>query len=102
MRLIQRNYHCGLGEIDLIMEHDDTLVFVEVRYRYQDRYGSAEESITPTKRRKLIATARHFLLYHPDFHACPCRFDVVCMGPGADPTTIRGSLRWLPDAFQAD
>ncbi|GMR07909.1 MAG: YraN family protein [Gammaproteobacteria bacterium] len=101
MRLIQRNYHCRLGEIDLIMEHQNTLVFVEVRYRHRHCYGSAEESITPTKRRKLIATARHYLLNHPDFRAWPGRFDVVCMGPGTDPAIIRDSLRWLPNAFQA-
>ena len=45
LSLVERNYHCRYGEIDLIMHDDDTLVFVEVRYRNSNKFGDAAESI---------------------------------------------------------
>ena len=83
LRLVQRNFKTpgrGGGEIDLIMrEPDGTLVFVEVRQRASDRQGGAAGSITPAKQRRIVLTARHFLLRlsaEP-----PCRFDVVLLRP---------------------
>ena len=94
LSVIQRNYRCPPGEIDLIMNDGDTLVFVEVRYRQSDRFGSAAESVTPTKRARLEAAALHFLAKHAINR--PCRFDVVALSG----TPAR--MAWHRDAFQTD
>jgi putative endonuclease len=96
LRHVASNYACKQGEIDLVMEHRDTLVFVEVRYRGNSRHGSGAESITRHKQQKLIRTAEHFLQQHPAQANRPCRFDVVSIG-GRDETP-----HWLQDAFSAD
>src|SRR3990172_1533488 len=61
LTLLQRNYRCVRGEIDLIMGEGASLVFVEVRYRHKPWFGSGAESVTRHKRAKLIATASHYL-----------------------------------------
>ena len=78
LRLVTRNYSCRAGEIDLIMKDGAQLVFVEVRYRTRLDFGSALESVTPAKQRKLIATAQYYLQRSGITPAC--RFDVVGMG----------------------
>ncbi|MDR1311215.1 MAG: YraN family protein [Burkholderiaceae bacterium] len=77
LRFLQRNYRCRLGEIDLIMQESNVLVFVEVRKRRPGTYGSAAESITRGKQQKLVRTALHFL--QNVNRECPCRFDVVAL-----------------------
>ena len=93
LRLIERNFHSRRGEIDLIMQQDTTLVFIEVRLRANDRYGSAAESITPQKQRRIIAAAQHYLQNNPSSLAC--RFDAVAISGKTDP-----SINWIPNAFQ--
>lgn len=89
--LVQRNYRCKSGEIDLIMTHNEYLVFVEVRYRQQSNFGSAVESVTQSKQRKLISAAQHFLL--TSGRDQPCRFDIIGIDSGTQ-------ITWLKDAFQ--
>ena len=93
LRCVARNYRCRYGEIDLICHDGPVLVMVEVRYRRDTRYGSAEESITRAKQARLIAAARHYLLTQRI--DAPVRFDVV---------TLRGdeTLNWIRDAFRAE
>ena len=93
------NFKCG--ELDLVMrDHDrlgDVLVFVEVRYRADDRHGGGAASVDGWKRRKLMQAAQLFLLRN----RCPeaaCRFDVV--EASGDPG--RPALHWIRDAFRAD
>ena len=93
--LIARNYHCRLGEIDLIMRDRDTLAFVEVRYRSPSGYATAAESIGPRKQRRIIQAARHFLATNPRWSAHRCRFDVVAIDGGFSP-----QIEWMKDAFQ--
>ncbi|MCC7547218.1 MAG: YraN family protein [Burkholderiales bacterium] len=90
LQLRARNYRCRLGEIDLILEHGDTIVFVEVRQRRSLAYGGAAESIDARKRSRLVATARHFLAGR----RCtpPCRFDAILVGPGGEVQWIRGAF----------
>lgn len=90
LRLRERNYRCRLGEIDLILQHGDTLVFVEVRQRRSLAYGGAGASIDARKRARLLATARHYLIGHSPMP--PCRFDAVLLGPGEQ-------VEWIRDAF---
>ena len=96
LRLVARNYRTpgrGGGEIDLIMrESDGTLVFVEVRRRASLSHGGAAASVGPTKRRRIVFAARHYLLQLAA--PPPCRFDLVVLEPGGP--------QWLKAAFDAD
>ena len=60
-RILARNWRCPVGELDLVMADDQTLVFVEVRTRSGSRFGPAEESITPAKQMRLIELAQTYL-----------------------------------------
>ena len=90
LKLVERNYHCRYGEIDLIMQDDDTLVFVEVRYRGSNKFGDAAESVDANKRRKLIFAANHYL-QKTKFEQTT-RFDVIALAPDQSP-------RWICNAF---
>lgn len=95
LKLITRNYHCRHGEIDLIMDDANTLVFVEVRYRKNNHFGSALESISPSKQRKIILTAKHYLAHHPKERAI--RFDAIALSP----TASKLEIQWVKSAFEA-
>ena len=92
--LRERNYKCRRGEIDLIMQAGNQLVFVEVRYRKNPRYGSAAESVTADKQARIIRAANHYLQRLPGERAC--RFDVVAISGN-----LGNQIDWIPDAFQA-
>lgn len=77
LKLVTRNFTCSAGEIDLIMRDGQTFIFVEVRHRTSDRFGSAIESITAAKRRKLLRAAQAYLQSRVKGAEPPCRFDVV-------------------------
>lgn len=77
LRLIESNYHCRLGEIDLIMRDTDTLVFVEVRYRSRNHFISPVTSVDARKQRKLVRTAAVYLQHRGLTDQVPCRFDVL-------------------------
>lgn len=97
LKLRQRNYRCRQGEIDLVMDHGQQLVFVEVRYRRSTRFGSGAESVNPRKQHKLVLAAQHFLQAHPKLNNKPARFDVVSMQLAGQTAKID----WIQDAFQA-
>jgi putative endonuclease len=59
--IVQRNWRCPLGELDIVAEAGGTLIFVEVRTRRSRRFGLAEESITPTKQSRLVELAQTYL-----------------------------------------
>ena len=87
--LVEANFRCTGGEIDLVMRDGDTLVFVEVRQRADVEHGGAAASITPAKIRRLVRAAEFYLLRFPV--TPPCRFDVVA---------IDGSrIEWLQDVI---
>jgi putative endonuclease len=77
-----RNWRCPVGEIDLVTEKDDRLIFVEVRTRRGDRLGTPEESITPAKCVKLIAAAQTYLAEHEQTDR-DWRIDVVAIEIGS-------------------
>jgi putative endonuclease len=88
--LIERNWRCRLGEIDLIAEDRGMLVFAEVRMRTGPGFGGAGESVTAAKRSRLLAAARLYLSRRPE---ALCRFDVFLV----DGVTAR--VQWIRDAF---
>lgn len=90
--LVCQNFYCRFGEIDLIMSDQDTLVFIEVRYRKNQDYGGATASVTYQKQQKLIKTAKHYL---SQLNSEPyCRFDVVAISEKTS------TPQWIQDAFQ--
>jgi putative endonuclease len=97
LTLVETNYRCRRGEIDLIMQDKDSLVFVEVRFRTHKNYGSGAESVDWRKQRKLGACAAHYLQHYPRRSRQPCRFDVVSIALESD----RHIYEWIKDAFYA-
>src|SRR5690242_2161853 len=77
LTLIERNYKCFSGEIDLIMQDKEHVVFVEVRVRHRTDFGSALDSVTPSKMQKLIRTATYYLQKKKWLYTRNSRFDVV-------------------------
>lgn len=94
LRLLQSNYRCRYGEIDLILKDRETLVFVEVRMRARSDFGGAAASIDSHKQRKLILAAQHYIASISPLP--PCRFDAVLLSAPDDSQGIE----WLKNAFQ--
>jgi len=95
LRLATRNYRSPFGEIDLVMQERDTLVFVEVRYRSNTAFGTPAETVDRRKQARLRATAEHYLQNTPRASKKACRFDIVAItGDGEN-----GNFRWLRDVF---
>lgn len=97
LRCLERNYHTRGGEIDLVMRDGHSVVFVEVRFRQDQLHGSAAETVTPHKQRRVRLAAARFLQEHPELAERPCRFDVIGMQP--DPAGGRVTIQWIQDAF---
>jgi len=85
------NYRCREGEIDIIAQKKDCLVFVEVRTKTSDSFGSPEESITFTKREKLISSALTYISEHRDLPES-WRIDFVAVELGVNGKTKRIEL----------
>lgn len=104
LHLLERNYWCRRGEIDLLMAergllgHIKQIAAVEVRYRQCNSYGSAAETVAITKQRRLIAAAQQYMAAHPWSADLAWRFDVVSLeGDLAEGPLIE----WIPNAFDA-
>jgi putative endonuclease len=94
--LIERNWRCKAGELDLVMRAGGTLVVVEVRSRADAEHGRPEESIDARKRRKIARATQWFVQDHPALDL-PVRFDVIAVLNGPDGPV----LDWMPHAFDA-
>ena len=64
--IITRNFHSRVGEIDIIATHKNTLVFIEVKTRSSEEFGSSLEAVTPWKIKAISTTAQYFKLLHPN------------------------------------
>lgn len=95
LQLITRNYYCRMGEIDLIMQDQSCLAFIEVRYRRNTIYGSSSESVTPSKQHKLLRTASYYLQQHHLTESIATRFDVIAITANNPQPTIE----WIKNAF---
>jgi len=98
LRLIDKNFHSRYGEIDLIMQHHEAVVFIEVRYRKNQDYGGARASVTPAKQKKIQKTALYFMqLKGREFNA---RFDVIAMSDNNSPFDDEPlNIEWIQNAF---
>lgn len=76
-RVLERNYRCRQGEIDLICRHGRYLVFLEVKYRARETMGSPGEAVDSRKQERIRKSAAYYLYSHRLPEDTPCRFDVV-------------------------
>lgn len=88
--IVDRNYICKSGELDLVALDGDTVVVIEVKTRESIRFGSAIESITPTKVRNILSATK-YMLSEKKLHGRPFRFDIICV--------TRGEIEHIKDAF---
>jgi len=94
LRTLARNVTFRFGEIDLVMRDDDFIVFVEVRYRGNARFGGGLASVDRRKCRRIALAARAWLARQPALADAPCRFDIVAVSPDG--------MDWQPAAFTLD
>lgn len=92
LKLLQTNYSCRFGEIDLILQDGNTRVFVEVRLRSSAAFGGAAASIDARKQAKLVRTAQHYLSGFRQLP--PCRFDAILMQ-----SIDTSNIEWIKNAF---
>jgi len=99
LKLIEKNFRCRHGEIDIIMLDKKTLVFIEVRFRKNMLFGGGLESITPSKQTKLRRTAELFLQQNKHYENA--RFDVVSMSKNNQTSDNKQtySFDWIANAF---
>ncbi len=97
--MITKNFRCPLGEIDLIMLDHELLIFVEVRFRKNNKFGGGLESVTATKQGKLRKTAELYLQQNRQYKNA--RFDVVSMSKTTQSWLgkQRYQFDWISNAF---
>jgi putative endonuclease len=97
-KVIERNYHCSAGEIDLIAREGNTLVFVEIKARSSSDYGLPQDAVDRFKQQKLIEAARTFMAQRRVTEDIAARFDVVAihLTPGGP------HIELIRDAFQGE
>lgn len=100
LTIVANNYCTPRGEIDLIMQEGKTLVFVEVRLRSTNQFGSAADSIDAKKQRHLIYAAQHYLQSKKLWDQVSCRFDAVCLSKDHG-ISNEYQVEWLRNAFSA-
>jgi len=88
--MLRRNYTCRGGEIDLVARHEGVLLFVEVKLRATNRFGTPGEAVNWTKRRRVCKAALHYIGHTGEMDA-PMRFDVIEITPGG--------VKHIPGAF---
>jgi len=99
LKLVDKNFSCRLGEIDIIMTDNSVLVFVEVRYRKNNSFGGGLESITAAKQQRLRNTAELYLQQNSQYKNA--RLDVVSMSTDVQNSSGRQqySFDWIKNAF---
>jgi putative endonuclease len=97
LRTVATNFRTRCGEVDLIMQDGNTLVFVEVRSRSRSGFASPAETIDGRKQKRLVMASERFLQSRGLLNDVPCRFDAVLIcGTGED-----REFEWIRDAFEA-
>ena len=93
--IITQNYRKRFGEVDLIVQKEDTLAFVEVKWRHDPLIDPAE-LIGPSKQKKIVSIAKEFLSKHNDLEVV-CRFDVALI----EESNNSIKLRYISNAFSS-
>lgn len=94
-QILERNYRCRRGEIDLIARDGDTLVFLEVKYRRSAACGGPAEAVTHTKQKTICRVADHYRFARRISEDRACRFDVVAI-LGGEITLYRNAFPYQP------
>jgi putative endonuclease len=97
-KVIERNYHCSAGEIDLIAREGNTLVFVEIKARSSSDYGLPQEAVDRFKQKKMIEVARAYMAERHLTEDIAARFDVVAVHL----TPTGPDIELIKDAFQGE
>ncbi len=92
-QIIEKNYFCKGGEIDIIILKDNSLHFIEVKARKNSNFGHPAEYLNITKQQRLIKCAKIFLLKNIKYQDYPMQFDLVSL--------LNNEITWLKDAFEA-
>ena len=92
--ILEYNYRCRMGEIDIVARQGGYLVFVEVKYRRDGQTGDPLEAVDRAKQRRISRTAQYYCLTHGYGETTPCRFDVAAV-LGTD-----GEVRLVRNAFE--
>ncbi len=100
LALVERNYRCRAGEIDLVLMDGDLLVLVEVRSRSRRDFGGAAASVGRGKQRRFVLAAKHLMLTRPQYRRLRVRIDVVAIDPPAEPGDAP-VITWIRNAFEA-
>ena len=84
---LERNWHCRSGEIDLVMRDGEEIVFVEVKTRHGEGAGRAEDAVSRSKARKLLASGEWYIGTHPEHQDRFWRCDLIAitLNPGQPP-----------------
>ena len=91
-RILERNFRCKLGEIDIIALHNGYIVFVEVKYRENNRCGYPREAVNYYKQKNITRVASYYLMIKGSYHQ-NCRFDVI--------EIVKDEIWHIPNAFNA-
>lgn len=97
-KVIERNYRCQWGEIDLIARDKETLIFVEIKARSSSGFGLPQEAVDRFKQEKLIQVAKVYMAEHRLQETIPARFDVVAVHL----TPAGPDIELIKDAFQGE
>lgn len=89
--VLQRNFRCRQGEVDIIGIHENCLVFVEVKYRAGSKSGMPEEAVGVQKQRKICRASDYFRLEHQEYRHLQVRYDVAAI--------LADKIKWYQNAF---
>ncbi len=96
--IFKRNYHSRFGEIDIIAEKDDLLLFVEVKTRFENAMVSPSEAVDYSKQNKIRITAKNFI--SKTFMDYRCRFDVAEVFVSLNDGKYEFTLNYIENAFE--
>lgn len=91
MHILEKNFRCRQGEIDIVGFHKGYLTFVEVKYRKNEKLGFPEEAVNIAKQKRICSAAKVYIYMHRYQTEPPVRFDVV--------TFCGENIKWYQNAF---
>ena len=95
VEIVERNYRCRQGEIDIIGRDGKYLCFMEVKYRSSDRYGSGLDAVDFKKQKKICSVAKFYLYSKYKSFDIPVRMDVIAISLNGDIY----EFNWIKNAF---
>ena len=91
VRILERNFRCRQGEIDMIGKHEDYIVFFEVKYRKDNQKGIPQEAVSFSKQKKICKVADYYRMIHKMGEFTAIRYDVIAI--------CGEELTWIQNAF---